>query len=245
MHTISATIPDRLTKDFSEKLRLLRSLNLHSLEISSAAFPLEALSADKILDMRSRLIDEGCNIVLYQTAIRLSDRAAVTDMLRKAHLLGIQHVQPDYVHNEAADIGFFLRAASSMGINTLVENRTGSALDELPAIERFFREKEVDLPGLIFNPLEFVKLGKHPFFHVYYSSRLKNRIRMLRINDGLYTGGRSTFPGQGNGEVKELVAIMLARSYQGIFSITPASGDHGLEQLSQVLAWLRTVLKEL
>ena len=84
----------------------------------------------------------------------------------------------------------------------------------------------------------------HPFFHVFYASKLKNRVRFLRLNDSLYSTGEAMPLAGGNGEIKELISILLSRSFDGYFSVTPYRGRN-VEHMLQTLTEYRTLLKNM
>ena len=79
---------------------------------------------------------------------------------------------------------------------------------------------------------------------MFYTSKLKNRIRFLRLNDSLYSTGEPTRLAGGNGEIKELVSILLTRSFDGWFSVTPYRGN-SVEAMSQTLGEYRFLLKNM
>jgi sugar phosphate isomerase/epimerase len=95
---------------------------------------------------------------------------------------------------------------------------------------------------MVFNPLEYAAVKKHPFFHVFYNTRLKPAIRFLRINDGLFQDGSATLPGQGNAELKELVSALLARSFKGYFAYVPYLEENGLEYYEEIIRRFRNIL---
>lgn len=69
-----------------------------------------------------------------------------------------------------------------------------------------------------FNPLAFVESGENPFLKSYYKTSLKSQIGALYINDGFASGER-TKPEEGLAEIKELISILLCRSFDGIFIV--------------------------
>lgn len=245
MNSICAQIPAYMAESFGDKLKLLQSLKLHCLELSSQETRLEQLPISEVLRMRGLLYDEGCSVTLYQIPVRHMDEDAVRTLMRYAHLLEIDYFLCDPEGCGEEEIRFFFKAAASFGIRLMVENKAGTALGTAGDIEAFFKRHADAGCSLAFNPLEFLRLKQHPFFHVYYKSRLKNQISLLRICDGLYTDGRPVPLGQGNGEVKELISIMKARSFPGAFSLTPYLPNISERDLRGMVHWLRETLKEI
>lgn len=102
-------------------------------------------------------------------------------------------------------------------VKLCVENRKGCIINENSEV--FFKEPENHDLRMIFNPLEFVKSGMHPFLNVFYSGSMKNRISFLRISDGIYADGTPKLPGDGSAEIKELTSALHARNYKGYLSM--------------------------
>jgi aminoglycoside 3-N-acetyltransferase len=80
--------------------------------------------------------------------------------------------------------------------------------------------KTANSPALrfAFNPAHFTAAGEKPFLGT--SPSLRKWIRVLYINDGLFSGD-ARLPGYGNAEIKELISIMRCRSFSGFLSIKP------------------------
>lgn len=99
-------------------------------------------------------------------------------------------------------------------IEVLLENTSLGPEDCLDLIERLDGRNI----GMAFNPANFARLGQHPFLSAYYWRRNKLRIRQLVIADATYDG-EPTLPGQGNGEVKEMISAVRCRSFDGTMSL--------------------------
>lgn len=166
-------------------------------------------------------------------------------------------------NQHVSSIAELLKIGKSYGIGVVFENNRKSpagsenelaALFAMLSAENSEKVKWLDAPrlldkqlaeynpGMVFNPLEYAAMKKHPFFHVFYNTRLKPAIRFLRVNDGLFGDGRPTLPGQGNAELKELVSALLARSYKGYFSYVPYMKENGLEDYEEIIRRFRNIL---
>ena len=245
INEISIYIPDYLAASLPEKLALLHTLKLNHLEISHREVALESLPASEIYNIRNLFIDEGCFISLYETSFSPADKTSLNALLRNAHFLGIPFIKLDFSVCADQDVAYCLDAFESYGITPLIENNASSAFRDSAQLQSFLKRPENRVCKVIFNPLEYVKTQRHPFFHVYYAGRLKNHIMILRINDGLYLDGSTVPSGQGNGEVKELISIMKARSFNGYFSISPYMPSSTVKSLADTVVWLRRILKSL
>ena len=77
-------------------------------------------------------------------------------------------------------------------------------------------EKTLPSAKAAFNPLAFVEAGENPFLKSYYKTGIKSKIGALYINDGFAIGQRSSLE-EGLSEIKELISILLCRSFDGLF----------------------------
>ncbi|MEA4833027.1 MAG: hypothetical protein VB118_10500 [Oscillospiraceae bacterium] len=226
MYNISADFTASCRAGLRQATEKCASLGIFDIDCGYdiGACPLYEADGNTIEDMRCILIDSCARI----NSITLPEQPLLKDELKKfcraAHLLGVRSViLPAGNFTDEDRLGYIksvCRAASSFGIKTLFENRADSLLCDNAAMTVLCALAEDGDIGFVFNPFEFVKKNHHPFFHMFYTSSLKNNIAMLRINDGLYNGSPTPLCG-GNAEIKEMCSILLARSYDGYFSICP------------------------
>ena len=136
-------------------------------------------------------------------------------MLSVAKALGAKALVLPYDRFDPACV----KQAKAAGVEILLENRT-----ELPEqCEEVLAAAKSPVVGAAFNPLGFAIAGKRPFLKAYYKGKLKRFVRQLYVTDG--TGeGEATLPGQGNGEVKELLSILRCRSFDGFVTIRAETG---------------------
>jgi len=149
--------------------------------------------------------------------------------IRYAHLLNVRNIliPASFVPQDKLDssskityIKQITKAAKSFGMGIIFENSSKSALSKDEEMNKLWEVLNDENVFFAYDPYEFVKEKSHPFFHMFYNSKLKNKIKVLRINDGIYSGMPARLC-MGNGEIKELVSILLSRSFDGIFSLTP------------------------
>lgn len=79
-----------------------------------------------------------------------------------------------------------------------------------------------DAPELAFNPGAFAWAGEMPFLEVFYRGVLRRRTAHLYLRDG--TVGYSTLPGEGKGEVKEIISILRCRGFDGVMTLGTHEG---------------------
>ncbi len=187
-----------------------QTLGIQNLEADLAV---EKFTPNEIEDLRCLLIDSMTKIVLLSTDISPDDHEELRKLFLNAHLLNVKNIK---LEKTEGDLDYVFKLSKAMSIPLLFENKSGTALADESALTEII--KPCDTAGIIFNPSEFVLEKLHPFLTAYTKSHSKNRIKFLRINDALYDG-ESVDQGIGNAEIKELASILLARSFDGYFSI--------------------------
>lgn len=110
-------------------------------------------------------------------------------------------------------------AARAADLKVLVENVADSPLDTRQACEKLLSAVAPEVAGLAFNPAHFAQAGEKPFLQTFYKTSLKRRIQQLYVCDGCGPTAPMyqpyTVPGEGQGEVKELISILRCRSFAG------------------------------
>jgi aminoglycoside 3-N-acetyltransferase len=134
------------------------------------------------------------------------------------------------------------RAARAAEVEVLVENVPGSPLASGADCEALFADAPFLQTKLAFNPAHFAQLGERPLTEVYVRPYLQGRVRQVYVCDGCrWTGscagaassagrgeGKSgagswwalasqpyTLPGQGEGQVKDLISLLRCRCFSG------------------------------
>ena len=225
MVKLSVEISDFLAPDFEGKLRAARELGILNLEIGDRidGQRLHEMKGADVERLRDALIDANVRLVLLSTDIPVDDREALKRLFRNALQLDVEAVRLEV--RDGDDTAFVRRLAESYSMDLCVENRADGAFPDEEKLLAAVRERGMKV---IFNPLEIVKTERHPFFHAFYGSRIKNDIAFLRICDGLYRVHEPVPVGQGCAEVKELTSILLCRSFKGFFSFIPYMPDMDL-----------------
>ena len=240
MVRLSVEISDFIAADFEGKLRAAQSLGIHNLETGDRfdGVRLDDMTGAELERIRSLLIDYNMRIVLLTTAIPAGDREARKRLFRRALQLDVEAICLDL--SAGGDADFTQRLADSYSMALCVENRADGAYPDEVRLLEVVREHGAKV---IFNPLEIVKTERHPFFHAYYNSKIKNDIRFLRICDGLYREHTPVRLGHGCAEVKELTSILLCRVYDGYFSFIPYLPEMDLEAYRDCVETFKNLLK--
>ena len=268
MYNFSTCISDKIAQGFQQKLNACSQLLIYNIEVDELfdGKTLHNLNGDELENYRNMLIMSGKKIVIYSSSEPVENLEYYKILFRKAHLLNIKNINIKNIHNSshfrasenesctcgkkeieefACDLQRIARMGENYGIRILLENQSGSEIAEDSQITNIFKLVKSEYLGLVFNPLEFVKLKKHPFFHVFYNSKLKNNIHFLRISDGLFVDGKPTLPGKGNAELKELASILLSRSFNGCFSFTPYLEQKDMDSYRDVIEKFKIMLMEI
>jgi len=236
MYNFSMLLEDNMHKSFEEKIKVFNKLLINNIEINDSIENknITELNGEEIERIRNLLVEYNKKIVLLNCSKNINDYEYYKAVFKIAYILGIENVKLGFNLNLSNKcnaikeyLELILKLGDNYGIGTLIENNCSIGSTHDVEVTKFCIQCGIDKSslGLIFNPLEYVKLKKHPFFHVFYNSKLKNNIQFLRITDGLFKDGSSTLPGQGNGEMKEMASALLARSFKGYFSFTPYLKD--------------------
>lgn len=248
MYNFSIYVDDGITVDFKEKIDFCGRLMLNNMEISDNfdGKSITVLNGIDIECYRNLLIENNKKIVLLTIDRHEVELDYFKKVFRNAHLLNIENIRISVDGYEAAEyLKQVCNIGKAYGIGVLLENDSNSYLSTDKILSDTYIKIRNEFSGLIFNPLEFARLKTHPFFHVFYNSRLKNDIRFLRVNDGLFFDGSPAFPGEGNAEIKEMASILLARSFQGYFSFVPYFEDTDMDKYIKIIKAFKKLLFEM
>ncbi len=240
MVKLSVEISDFIAPDFEGKLRAAQALGIHNVETGDRfdGTRLDVMTGEQAERIRNLLIDYNMRVVLLSARVPASDREALNRLFRRALQLDVEAIRLD--PGEGGDAAYVSRLAGSYGIALCVENAAGGAYPD----EAKLLEAVRDLGAkVIFNPLEIVKTERHPFLNAFYSGKIKNDIRFLRVCDGLYRTHEPVPLGHGCAEVKELTSILLCRSFRGYFSFIPYLPDMDLEAYRACVDTFKNLLK--
>ncbi|OHB55879.1 MAG: hypothetical protein A2Y12_04730 [Planctomycetes bacterium GWF2_42_9] len=98
--------------------------------------------------------------------------------------------------------------------NVMVENTGIPGKDMVACLLRLQQYKLKAMTA--FNPLEFVKIGENPLLTTYTRTSIKSMMGAIFVNDG-FASGKFTQLENGLAEIKELISILLCRSFSGLF----------------------------
>ncbi|MEF3312213.1 hypothetical protein PV433_25345 [Paenibacillus sp. GYB004] len=272
MFNFSMLAADRAAAGLDQKIRLCSELQISNMELNDEleGKSIADWSGEEVEYGRNQLIANHKKIVLLNGSRPVTDYEYYKKLLAKALLLHVEHVKvtvrgtgdaavegaraeggrsaglwAEPGEDEIEALRKLATAARVQGIGLVVENDSSSCLSDDRKLTALYNRIKDENTAVIYNPLEFVRVKAHPFFHAFYNSKLKGKIRFLRVNDGLFADGRPVLPGEGNAEVKELASILLKRSYKGYFSFTPYMPDSDPALYRSMLDRFHKMLMEL
>lgn len=241
MYRLCCDISQFASRSLEEGLAAADALRINDIILSDfGGKPLEACSGAEVEDIRCALIDSNKTIVQLNTTLPLSDLETFNILLQKAHLLNVKNIRI-LPSEDPALLTECAKMADAWNIGLVLQNAPETFFRDDASMTALMRALPENI-AVSFDPAGFVALAKHPFFHVFYGSKLKNRVRFLLLQDTLYTGGAPMPLGGGNGEIKELISILLSRSYDGWFCITPYL-DSTVDGMQRTLQQYRRLLK--
>lgn len=201
MYNLCIFVDDMKYMTLQEKMDAADQCKVNNMELNDCinGQRISAMSGRELEEIRNMLIDRNKKIVLLNIDEAESD---LNMIFRKASFLRIEYLKfsPDIVNKHKEEI---LKLADNYHIK-IVGQMSGN-------------DSENVLPSLLFDPLNFVAEKKHPYFHIFYYSKQKNKIDFLRIKDALYEKDGFYLPGKGNAEIKEMTSALLARNFNGYF----------------------------
>jgi len=184
------------------------------------------LAEEPLTEVRALLSAMGMSVSMVSCVGSRDLSEAVHHSADLAKALGATLVKLPPIPLEAEipveDIALLVQELGDIGLTLVIENQEGTFCDTKGDCEAVL----ASLPGvdLAFNPANFAHVEEHPFLYTFYKGKLKHRVRQLYITDGCRPGGDLfTLPGQGNGEVKELMSILRCRGFDGFFCLKTGS----------------------
>lgn len=243
MYNFSIYIPDSIAESFEDKMKTANKLCIYNIETGDVFdnTPLYSMGGEQTEIIRSLCIEHMTRIVLISTSLDVNDRENINLLFRKAMVLNVKGIR--ITPKPEDDLTYIRNVAKSYSIKLYIENKASGHIKDENVMFDYVKDNNVT--RLIFNPLEIVFTQRHPFFHSYYASKIKNHIDFLRINDGLYTENKPIELANGCAEIKELASIMLSRSYDGYFSFTPYLPNMSIDDFKKCIETFKHHLKNM
>jgi len=147
-------------------------------------------------------------------------------------------------------LSILAEGAEAAGVVLLHENERGIFGETPEHCLDIVRSVNSPALRLAFDPANFVQAGVRPFEHAY--PLLADYIEYVHIKDALLSDGSTCLPGQGDGEIRELLSALKASGYRGFLSMEPhlmvagrSFGFSGPAPFGEAVRALRDVLASL
>lgn len=117
----------------------------------------------------------------------------------------------------------FIKAAEGTGLILLHENEKDIYGDTPERCLDLVETMNSDILKVVFDPANFVQCDVVTFPHAY--EMLKDHTVYMHIKDALFSNHQVVPSGHGDGKVKEILADLKARGYEGFLSLEPHLGN--------------------
>ncbi len=235
---------DEIADDFGEQLDLLDSLGIRHVELRSA-WGVKVLDLDdkQLGEAKARLDAAGVTVSSVGSPM---GKILVTDPF-EPHLARMRHAVRVAEHFETPNcrvFSFFIPEGSDPDRFRAEVLRRMSALVEIAEASgvTLLHENEKDIYGdiprrcvdlvesvgspnlrLILDPANYVQCGVRPVTEAY--AAVRPYTAYIHVKDALLATGDVRPSGQGDGQIPELLAALVADGYDGYFSIEPHLGQ--------------------
>ncbi|HHW84102.1 MAG TPA: sugar phosphate isomerase/epimerase [Actinomycetales bacterium] len=236
---------DEVSRDFAEQLELMQKLGIKHIEMRSAwGTKVLDLSAEQRAQAKQMLDDAGIALSAVGSdlgKIQITDPFAA-HLERAKHAMDVAHEfgtlnmrtfsffmpedAPDYyVHrDEVMDrLGQMVAVAQDAGVLLLHENEKdiyGDIPERCVDLVRTLGDQNL---GLTFDPANYVQCGVKPADEALPTVR--EWTRYVHIKDAKASDSSVVPAGQGDGQVREVLAALRDSGYDGFLSIEPHLGD--------------------
>ena len=241
---------DEISRDLDEQIALLTKLGIKHVEFRSAwGTKVLDLTPEQLDEAKAKLDAAGIRLSSVGSDI---GKIVITDpfeehLKRAAHAVevakffGCDYIRmfsffipegedPDQYREEVMDrTRAFVRLAEAGGVTMLHENEKDIYGDTPERVVELVTAMDSPNYRAIFDPANYVQCGVKPVDEAY--PLVKEYTDYIHVKDASATefdanGHSKVVPaGEGDGQVRELVAALAADGFDGFFSIEPHLGD--------------------
>jgi sugar phosphate isomerase/epimerase len=255
---------DALADDLDEALRLLRDFGLECCELRTVGgTPVSDMPTWQQQETGLHLRDRGCAAVLLDTDVgaapladpfwphwsafqrALESAATIAAPAVRIFSFEVREAELDAARAEVRErCARMAEAAQAHGLTLLVENRPGTYACSGARLGDLLEGVNSPALGALFNPAAFVARREHPFLTAFMVTPAKSYTRCVRVRDARFEDGQPVLPNQGNGELRELVSALAARSFDGFYSLDPGIAG-GAASFGVALGAFETIVETL
>jgi len=223
-----------------QTLRDIAAEGIEALEIGSQlAHTLQEQGSEALSHLAHQVAAAGLRVAVWPVAIPWGEGAddkALEAAAQQAVLLGATHLklspwipQPGQQEAKRAAaiemLGRLAAATTERGLTLLIENHPAAVWYDHDSCAEILRAVDSAALRLSFNPAHFAQVREHPFLKTWSRGKLRRYTAQLMVADGCGRPGwpAYTVPGQGQGEVQEIISILRCRSFPGFMTLTTSS----------------------
>ncbi len=134
----------------------------------------------------------------------------------------------------------FAAEAQAASVILLVENSAGCLGDTPEHLAEMLASLGSPYVRAAFNPAEFVRAGLAPADQCY--EQLREFLEYVRIEDADRASGTRRTPGEGDGQIKELLAALGRDEYSGFLSVESPADRPDAETFSRAVEAVQAIL---
>ncbi|EPZ41851.1 sugar phosphate isomerase/epimerase family protein [Alicyclobacillus acidoterrestris] len=270
MVTLSA-FADEISSDLNEQLDVLESTGIRHLEFRGVWHKnVIDLTDEELEQVRSVLRARGFKISAIGSPIgkiRITDDFGhhlnqLNRAIDVAQYFGTKYIRifsffipqghsaKDYRNEVLWRLQEFVHRAQTAGVVLLHENEKGIYGDITERCVDIFSSCPSPHFRAAFDPANFVQCGVRPYTDAF--AALEAQIEYVHIKDALLESKRVVPPGEGDGELRDVLSALFAKGYDGFLSIEPHlaqakpfSGFSGPELFRVAADALKDMLAEL
>ncbi len=261
---------DEIASDFEEQLQTLQKLKIGLIDVRGAwGVNCSQFNADHIQRINALCEQYKISVSCMGSPIGKSpiqDPIEVESERLKfiadvAHQLGTKNIRifsfypeadvtPEAMENSIQRLQKLTDLAESLDVLLLLENEKDLVGDLPERMLTIFKAIESDHMGFIWDPANFVQCGAEHQVDQWWDE-LNPYIAYIHIKDALQADGTVKPAGEGDGQVKELLAKLHETGYKGVLSLEPhlaiaghSSGFSGADGMEVAVTALRKLMTE-
>lgn len=265
---------DEISADLAEQLKALTDLKVHGLDLRGAwGTNVAKMSDEDVARVNQVCAQYGVKIACLGSPVGKSplvnppdfERGQLSRLMEIGRQVGTRTIRifsfypPDMSSNALYDqhvpaaaerLAELAAMAEKEGFVLVLEDEKG-IIGDTPARCQALLQK-VNSPALRFawDPANFVQVGVDKPHSTGWAG-LQPFVSYVHIKDAMLADGRVTPAGEGEGQLRELLASLVAMNYQGVLALEPhlkiaghSTGFSGVEGMTIAVKALRKLMAE-
>jgi len=187
---------------------------------------------EQLKKRRETLIKSMQKIVIYSVKVPVVDYEQYEKMLKNAYALKVENIKISLSAIRSSSdetleaLKKIIEKAKEYGIKILFEASSNHSFFDFDV----YKKIRSDATGLIFSPLEYIKMKKSPV-EVLKACDVLEDICFIRANDGTLDSGAPSLPGKGDADISACAKYLLDNGYKGYFSFADYSNSFLISEI--------------